>query len=171
MQCGKNVITYHDIILMSEHNSIESPVDFSALTYEEAMSLVDRVEEELVKSGKELADFPVVHRFTPGLYAREIFMPAGSLLTSKIHNTEHPFVISSGKVSVWTREHGVITLSAPHTGITLPGTRRVLFVHEDTTWVTFHLNPDDCKDVDVIGERILADHKNPRIETIVEVLK
>jgi hypothetical protein len=35
-------------------------------------------------------ELPIVHRFTPGLYIREIFMPAGALVTSKIHKTEYP---------------------------------------------------------------------------------
>jgi len=170
LQCGKSVITYTDIILMSDYNCIEKIEGFSALDPDAAMLLIDRVEEEIVKTGAPLLDFPVTHRFTPGLYIREIFMPAGSLLTSKIHNTEHPYVISKGKVSVWTGSEGVVTLEAPHTGVTKPGTRRVLFIHEDTTWVTFHVNPDDCADVEAIGARILTPHTNPKIESHKEEL-
>ena len=44
-------------------------------------------------------DCPLVHRFTPGMYIREIFMPAGTMLTSMIHKTEHPYVVSQGKVN------------------------------------------------------------------------
>ena len=40
------------------------------------------------------------HMFTDGMYIREIFMPAGSLITSKIHKTEHPYIVSYGKVAV-----------------------------------------------------------------------
>jgi hypothetical protein len=114
-------------------------LDITETNLEEAANqLVDSFEDSMSKSGFPLFEFPVVHRFTPGLYIREIFMPAGSLLTSKIHRTEHPFVISQGVVSVWTKEEGTVTLRAPHTGITKPRTRRVLFVHEDTIWTTFH---------------------------------
>ena len=171
MQCGKSVITYTDIILMSDSNCIEKTEGFSGISPEDAMHLVDRVEEVLVNSGATVLEFPVIHRFTPGMYIREIFMPAGSLLTSKIHNTEHPYVISKGKVSVWTGSEGVVTLESPHTGITKPGTRRVLFIHEDTTWVTFHVNPDDCEDVEAIGARILTPHTNPKIESHKEELE
>ncbi len=171
MQCGKSVITYQNIILMSESKCIEEIQGFSGLAPEDAMQLVDQVEKVLVDSGAPILEFPVIHRFTPGMYIREIFMPAGSLLTSKIHNTEHPYVISKGKVSVWTGDDGVVTLKAPHTGITKPGTRRVLFTHEDTTWVTFHVNQDDCEDVEVIGSRILTPHTNPQLEKSKEELK
>ena len=85
-------------------------------------------------------EMPIVHRFTPGLYIRQIFMPKGTLAVSKLHKTEHPYVISQGRVSVWMPggDGEVNYLSAPHTGVTKPGTRRVLYVHEDTLWTTFH---------------------------------
>jgi hypothetical protein len=84
------------------------------------------------------AQCPVTHRFTPGLYAREIFMPAGSLIVSKIHKTEHPFVVISGHAAVWDAANGLQQLRGGHVGITKPGTRRVLFIHEDCRWITFH---------------------------------
>lgn len=92
---------------------------------------------------KELAqlpqiDCPLKHSFVPGFYVRQIFMPAGSLVISKIHKTEHPYVITRGKVSVWIEGVGVQHIRAPFTGITKPGTRRVLYVHEDCLWTTFH---------------------------------
>ncbi len=82
---------------------------------------------------------PVKHIFTPGLYTREIFMPAGAAVVSKKHNTEHPFVISKGHVAVWDQFKGTVFLEAPYTGITLAGTQRVLVVIEDTIWTTFHV--------------------------------
>lgn len=81
---------------------------------------------------------PLVHRFTPGLYVREIFMPKGSIVVSRVHKTEHPFVVTRGRASVWTEEGGVVEICAPHVGITKPGTRRVLLIHEDCQWLTFH---------------------------------
>lgn len=57
---------------------------------------------EVAMMGLPAVEMPVVHRFTPGLYVREIFMAAGTLLTSKIHKTEHPYVVSKGRVSVLT---------------------------------------------------------------------
>lgn len=83
-------------------------------------------------------EMPLQHRFTPGLYSREIFMPAGAVVVSKVHKTEHQFVVSKGRVSVWSEADGVVELRAPHAGVTKPGTRRILVVHEDTIWTTFH---------------------------------
>lgn len=111
----------------------------------------------------------VTHRFTPGLYIREIFMPSGSLLTSKIHRTEHPYVISMGRASVWTESDGMQRLSAPHTGITKPGTRRLLYIHEDTIWTTFHVNVDNNQDLTAIETRIIEPHDNPLLPTIEQI--
>lgn len=81
---------------------------------------------------------PLRHFFTPGLYCREITMPAGTVVTSKIHMTRHQFTISKGRLSVWTEGVGWVEYAAPFHGITEPGTRRVLVIHEDTIWTTSH---------------------------------
>jgi len=132
-------------------------------------SEVDRLEYQL----SQMPDgfFPTDHLFSPNMYIRRIFMPAGSLLTSMKHKTEHPFVILSGKVRVMDQE-GVIEYQAPFVGITQAGTKRVLYTHEDTTWLTFHANPEniDCPDkmveyLTMPSENKLFDKKDPRINS------
>lgn len=80
----------------------------------------------------------VEHFFGPGWYSRKIFMPKGTLLTSKIHATKHPYVVLSGIAHVWTERDGVVTVCAPYSGVTEPGTRRVIYIQEDCEWQTFH---------------------------------
>ena len=114
-------------------------------------------EIETMLASMPQVELPVKHRFTPGLYAREIFMPAGTVLTSKIHITEHMFVVSQGSALVWTEEQGVMTVKAPHTGVTPAGTRRVLYILEDTIWTTFH--PTTETDVAKIEQDIIFKHE------------
>jgi len=103
---------------------------------------------------------PLVHRFTQGMYVREIHMPKNTVVTSVVHLTEHPFVILKGVVSVKDVASGhVETIQGPHIGITQPGTRRLLFIHEDTIWVTFHAT--DKTDPDEIAESIADTSPNP----------
>jgi hypothetical protein len=78
-----------------------------------------------------------VHYFADGLYAREIFVPKGVLLTGKIHRTEHLNIISKGDISVVT-ENGTKRIKAPFTMVSKPGTKRVGYAHEDTVWTTIH---------------------------------
>jgi hypothetical protein len=99
---------------------------------------IDELEAVVIQEVDSLIDAPLVHKFTDGMYIREIFMPAGSLWTSKIHKTEHPYVVSYGKVAVSIDADEWYEITAPYTGITTPGTRRVLFILEDCIWTTFH---------------------------------
>ena len=97
-----------------------------------------------------------LHKFTQGMYIREIHVPVGAVFTSVTHKTQHPFVISKGVCDICNEVGDVARYSAPHTGITEPGTRRVFLVHSDLVLTTFHVT--DIKDPD---EWI---SKNTRIE-------
>jgi hypothetical protein len=81
---------------------------------------------------------PLKHTFVDGAYVREIFMPKGTLIVSKIHKITHPYFILKGEVSVLT-EDGVERIKAPFSGVTKAGTKRVLYIHEDCTWITVHV--------------------------------
>lgn len=103
----------------------------------------------------EQVECKLEHTFTKGLYTRKIFMPKGTAVVSKIHKTQHPYVILKGKVSVHAKGDRVRTLKAGHMGITEPGTERLLLIHEDTVWVTFHPNPTDEQDLEKLEEFII----------------
>jgi len=107
----------------------------------------------------EIVDCPVVNRFTDGMYVRETTMPEGSLITSKIHKTQHTYFVMKGKAIVWIDgvEH---LIEAPYIGITEPNTRRVLYILEECTWATSHPNPDN-ENLEQIEDRIIEKHDNP----------
>lgn len=114
-------------------------------------NLVDAFEEILLEHPQ--VDCPVNDFFCDGIYARQCFIPKGTVLTSKIHKTEHLYIVSAGRISVKT-EQGEEIIEAPHTGVTLPNTRRILYALEDTIWTTFHANPNG-ETVEQIEERII----------------
>jgi len=118
--------------------------------------------EIAIASGMEKAECPVKHIFTPGLYSRHIFMPKGSVVMSKIHKTEHPYVISKGRAHVFIEGIGWNVYTAPFIGITKPKTRRVLFIEEDCIWTTFHVT--DKTDVGEIEKDIIE----PRLEHLLQ---
>lgn len=95
--------------------------------------------ERLEASMRALPQLPikVTHHFAGGIYAREIFIPAGCLLTGKIHKCEHLNIVSQGEITVWT-EGGMKTVKAPFTMVSKPGTKRVGLAHTDTVWTTIH---------------------------------
>jgi quercetin dioxygenase-like cupin family protein len=121
-------------------------------------STIDELEASMVDN-LPLVNCPVKHHFTEGLYCREIFMPAGTLITSKIHKTQHPYFVLKGKAIVWIDgiEH---IIEAPFMGVTEPNTRRVLYILEDCVWTTCHPNQDN-ETVEEIEDRIIEKHDNP----------
>ncbi len=80
---------------------------------------------------------PLEHIFGDGIYIRKITMPKGMLVTSKLHKTTHPYFVMRGVVDVLT-DKGTVRIVGPHHGITQAGTKRLLYVHEETVWITVH---------------------------------
>lgn len=96
---------------------------------------------------------PVKHHFAPGLYAREIFLPAGTRIVGKIHRTAHLMTVVAGRGFLWN-EFAAYEYRAPFTQITHPGAKNVLWVQEDTVIVTYH--PTDLTDVVQIEREIIC---------------
>lgn len=134
---------------------MENIADVSIAIIEQGNDLLkqrmDDLEKQILCSENQVEP-PVLHYFTPGLYTREIYMERGTVIISKIHKTEHPFVISKGSAYVKKNDGNWELLEAPYTGITYPGTRRVLIIEEDCIWTTFH--PTDLSPTDFTEEGI-----------------
>jgi hypothetical protein len=98
--------------------------------------------DRIFAAEKEMATLPQIviepkHYFVPGAYIREITIPAGTMLTSKTHRTEHVSIMLTGDMSVVTPD-GVRRITAPHMDIGAAGSKRMGFAHEDSRWITIH---------------------------------
>jgi hypothetical protein len=135
-----------------------------------AQQQVNKLEAAMLKLPQ--VEQPLKHHFAPGLYAREILNPKGSLIVTKMHKTCHLHVIVKGKISVWIEGIGVKTFTAPHVGITYPGTRRIIYAHEDTIFMTLH--PTDKTNIEEIEKDCVYnsdDDMVPVEATVIEQLK
>lgn len=115
-----------------------------------AKEMIKQIASGELKEG----EFPVKHRFAPGCYIREIFMPKGSRIIGKIHATEHFNIILSGKVTVITAE-GSEYIEAPHTFVSKAGVQKVVFMHEDCVWQTVHIT--DETNIDEIEKEVIVE--------------
>lgn len=89
-----------------------------------------------------------VHRFINGLYARELTMPAGTLIVGKRHARMHKVIMTKGRCTVYT-ERGQEELTAPCSFMSPAGEKRVLIIHEETTWTCVHpTNETDLVEVE-----------------------
>jgi len=136
----------------------------------EVNKIIDKFEEKMVEKFPVIKNYTIRHRFADGLYSREILMPAGSLITSKIHKKSHFFFVMSGVASVWSDETGQRLIEAPYSGTTPPGTRRILYIHKECIWGTVHATsviPDGnskeeiLRCVEKVEAEIMEKHDNP----------
>ena len=129
---------------------------------------MEELPKEVTISAKESDENFVSHFFAPGVYVRQIKIPAGMVVVGKIHKTKHVSIISCGIVTVVT-ENGQETIHAPHTFINEPGEKRALYTHTDTVWTTIH--PTEETDLEKIEDLVIAkDYNDPVLLAYNETL-
>jgi hypothetical protein len=94
-------------------------------------SKVDFLESEFLKMSQ--VECPVVHRFGPGIYIREVTVPAGSAAIGHKQRFAQMNVFLRGRVTVVNDDGTHTELVAPMTFVGPPG-RKVGYVHEDMVW-------------------------------------
>jgi len=114
--------------------------------------------EKILALQCELEKLPPVeivtkHYFSKGLYAREIFIPKGTVLVGKIHKYLSLNILSQGDITILT-EFGARRVSAPYTVVSPPLTKRVGYAHEDTVWTTVHAT--DETDLEKIEDELIC---------------
>jgi len=82
-------------------------------------------------------EIPVQERFINGMYAREIVIPKGTLMTGRVYKEGYLDIMLSGDIAVATpqgtrRMTGANIMEAP------PGRKRAGYAFEDTRWITVH---------------------------------
>jgi len=92
--------------------------------------------EALMKDMPQL-ELKVVHYFSKGVYARELHIPAGTVLVGEIHKFRNLNILSCGRIQVST-EDGIIEVEAPFTVVSPAGTKRIARALTDCVWTTIH---------------------------------
>lgn len=82
-------------------------------------------------------ELKVIHHFSKGVYARELHIPAGVILTGEIHKFENLNILSKGKIQVLVGDV-VKEIEAPFTVVSPPGTKRIARALTDCVWTTVH---------------------------------
>jgi hypothetical protein len=101
-----------------------------------------RLEDELRKLPHQLdVDAMTQHTFGPGFYARTITIPAGAVLTGKVHATEHIFIVSKGELTVVTEE-GRKHIKAPYQAVCRAGMKRAGYAHTEVVCTNVHITSE-----------------------------
>lgn len=123
--------------------------DVQSRTY---IDVVRGVQDQLSQS-PDLIDVPVQHHFAPGVYMRQMDAAAGTLVVSKMHRTEHMNILLKGSLTVAT-EDGIQLMTAPCVLKSMPGTKRIGYFHEDSSWITVH--PTEETDLEKIEQQVIV---------------
>lgn len=86
-------------------------------------------------------DIKTQHTFGPGFYARTIDIPAGAVITGKVHATEHVFILSQGEMLLAT-EDGRQHVKAPFQCIARAGMKRVGHAVTDCVCTNIHITAE-----------------------------
>lgn len=97
--------------------------------------------------------FPITHTFADGVYIREVRIPKGMMLVGKLHRDSYLNFIPNGDMAVMSLT-GVKRVKGPCWMVAEPGTKRVGYSFQDTTWITVHSNPLNLRDIDALEEGI-----------------
>ncbi len=127
-------------------------IDLLTLNQREKIELIEYI---MSKHFVNIADeMPPKHYLLNGVYTRELFIPAGTLLTGKIHTTAHQSIMLYGDISVMT-EDGMKRINEPCIITSMSGMKRAGYTHADTVWITIHAT--DLTDIEQIEAALFHD--------------
>jgi hypothetical protein len=101
------------------------------------------------------ADLPIKHHFSKGLYCREMFIPAGVVLTGKIHKDETLNILAQGTILVISSDGTEKELSAPSVFISPPNTKKAGYAVTDCVFINVHATNET--DLDKIEREVILD--------------
>lgn len=103
----------------------------------------------------EFNEGKIHHHFATGVYGRELFIPAGNVIVSKIHRAKTFNVIAKGRIAVICPHRGYNVYEGPHCFVSEPYTKRIVIAIEDTLWITSH-GYEGSEDLNEVEEKIIA---------------
>jgi len=94
--------------------------------------------KEHIDTSDDAIELEAQHWRGDGVYVRTMTVPAGFGFIGKTHDTNHVFVVVSGKISI-TDEYGENTIyHAPYVMESLKGTQRTIAALEDSILLNAH---------------------------------
>ena len=109
----------------------------------------ENFDQAVLKEGTDTQHYQI-----KGVYARTMFVPAGMLITGKIHNFESIGILAQGTMRITNGETSVV-VSAPYIAVDKPGIKRVGYAETDCTFISIHRT--DAEDIADIEEELVSD--------------
>ena len=123
--------------------------------FKKALPLADL---EKAVSGFDQVECPMTHHFSPGIYVRERFAKADTLIIGKRHRHDTMSILLQGTLSVYLDEGGAVKLlKAPCIWTTKARAKRMTYSHTDTILATIH--PTEETDLEKLEEDLVIPEK------------
>ena len=110
-----------------------------------------RIEQELLQMPQ--VELPIEHYQIDGVYARSMFIPAGTILTGKIHNFESIAILAKGRIRITNGTESYI-ISEGHIMVDKPGVKRLGYAETDVIFITVHRT--DNTEIEAIEKELVS---------------
>ena len=97
-------------------------------------------------------DLEPIHYFAEGMYLRSLFIPEGVVCVGEVHRHSHFTILAEGESTIVSQD-GEMHVKAPFVFVSTPFAKRSVYANTDCTWITVHLNHDNCTDIDEVENR------------------
>jgi hypothetical protein len=112
----------------------------------------------------KLSETHLTHYFTPiskeygcAQYARELFMPAGTICVGKLHKLPHLTFLMKGRMIIISENGGHQELTGPTTFVSPAGSKRAFHVLEDSIITTVHVTKHSTEaEVPLIEDEVIS---------------
>ena len=111
---------------------------------------INKIEKKMLQYKQ--VDCPVVHHFSPGIYMREVKIPAGTFAIGHRQKTEHLNIFLRGRVMMLGEDGSTKELIAPMIFTGQPG-RKMGYISEDVVWLNVYTTKET--DVDTLENMFL----------------
>ena len=98
-------------------------------------------------------ELPIEHYQIKGVYARSMFIPAGTLLTGKIHNFESIAILAKGTIRITNGTESYV-ISEGHIMVDQPGVKRLGYAETDVVFITVHRT--DNIEIEAIEDELVS---------------
>jgi hypothetical protein len=119
-------------VLFKKHEIFNTEI---ATSYSSNKKSIEVLEKEFLQH--EQVDCPVTHHFSPGVYTREVKLPAGTLAIGHHQNFEHLNIFIKGRVAMRNEDGSFTELKAPMVFVGKPG-RKIGYIYEDVIWLNVY---------------------------------
>lgn len=117
---------------------------------------------EATIAGLPSGDVEMQHHFAPGVYGREMRIPAGVMATGKIHRNRVLNIVC-GDITVFNKQDGTKRRIIGYEAfVSEPGTRRAVYAHSFTVWTCIH--PTQETDLEKIEAEVIQPYQNPLLK-------